>query len=176
MRPIRALRFECLRCGRCCVQTRRELHGLVFGIQLWPEEKKLLTCIAKERGIKITVKPQFASRSKSDITLWQLADEPCPFYDETTRSCTIYPYRPLACRAYPVCATGGLDKYCEWTKRHEHLIPFRLEGPEPIWNAIIVLRRTMLEQTRPSRWVFDLRTEKWYKVEDVIKEVVVIKI
>ena len=86
------------------------------------------------------------------------------------------PYRPLACKAYPVCSVGSLDKYCEWVAKHRHLIPFELVGPEPIWNTIIMLRRTMLEQTRPSRWVYDLRTEKWHKVSDVIKEMVVVVI
>ncbi|RLI02061.1 hypothetical protein DRO38_04390, partial [Candidatus Bathyarchaeota archaeon] len=40
------------------------------------------------------------------VTLYQFADKVCPFLDRNRNRCSIYQWRPLACRMYPVHPYG----------------------------------------------------------------------
>lgn len=115
--------FVCRRCGICCTsiggrfsreeskrikQAFRNLECLGvkllidperFSIPLFPDEVERLRDVSKSRGINFNPLPKLALH---DLILeWDMGSRSCPFYDEK-RGCTIYEYRPLACRSFPV--------------------------------------------------------------------------
>jgi len=93
--------WRCIQCGECC----RHLVGQKFGMAITPREKQRLEILARRRGVNIHILPlTWAGK----VTLYQFADKVCPFLDRNNR-CTIYPYRPLVCRMYPVHPYGVSD-------------------------------------------------------------------
>jgi Fe-S-cluster containining protein len=82
-------RFRCQRCGRCCYTPGAGLY-----LEGGDFER-----IAKYLGSARKLKP-LCRRSKA-LDAWVLR-QPCPFYDEASRGCRIYPVRPLTCALYPL--------------------------------------------------------------------------
>jgi len=90
--------WRCLRCGECC----RHLVGQKFGMAITPEEKRRLETLARRQGINVHFLPLTWNGFK--VTLYQFADKICPFL--RNNRCSIYRWRPLACRMYPVHPYG----------------------------------------------------------------------
>jgi len=90
--------WRCIQCGECC----RHLVGQKFGMAVTPEEKRRLETLARRRGINVHFLPLTWNGFK--VTLYQFADEVCPFL--RNNRCSIYQWRPLACRMYPVHPYG----------------------------------------------------------------------
>jgi len=90
--------WRCLQCGECC----RHLVGQRFGMAITPEEKRRLEILARRRGINVNFLPLTWNGFK--VTLYQFADEVCPFLKNNR--CSIYKWKPLACCMYPVHPYG----------------------------------------------------------------------
>jgi len=82
------------------------LVGQKFGMALLPEEKKRLEILGERRGVKPHILPLTWNGFK--VTLYQFADEKCPFLAKDG-TCSIYRWRPLACRMYPLHPYGVAD-------------------------------------------------------------------
>jgi Fe-S-cluster containining protein len=80
--------------------------GQHYGLGMTNTEKNRLVWLAERHAVRLTLKP--LARSFGAVTLWQFAENPCPFLDARNR-CTIYNDRPLYCRTYPV-HPGGLGE------------------------------------------------------------------
>ncbi|MBI1345087.1 YkgJ family cysteine cluster protein [bacterium] len=86
------LAFTCTQCGNCCTGA----PGVV-----WVSEEEM-HAIAKFRGqsygeIMLLHTKLVAGRR----SLTEFANGDCTFLDPKTRSCTIYPVRPIQCRTWP---------------------------------------------------------------------------
>jgi len=90
--------WRCIQCGECC----RHLVGQKFGMAVTPEEKRRLETLARRRGVNVHFMPLTWNGFK--VTLYQFADKVCPFL--RNNRCSIYQWRPLACRMYPVHPYG----------------------------------------------------------------------
>ncbi|MGC9444676.1 MAG: YkgJ family cysteine cluster protein [Candidatus Methanospirareceae archaeon] len=87
-------RFDCLRCGKCCISLIDRFYHILTGLALTPTEVKLFdqSDVRPFLGVQTT---------KGIIPVWyQLIRAPCPGYDDNC-GCRIYEQRSLVCRAYP---------------------------------------------------------------------------
>ena len=81
-------RFRCQECGRCCYTPGAGLYL----------EKEDFERIAGRVGKK---KLKALCRYEKDLQAWVLR-QPCPFYDNDRKGCSIYEIRPLTCTKYPL--------------------------------------------------------------------------
>jgi Fe-S-cluster containining protein len=81
--------------------------GRKFGMAILPAEKTRLEILARRRGLNAHFAP--LAKSAWHVTLYQFADAVCPFLDRKTNKCTIYRWRPLACKMYPLHPYGVCD-------------------------------------------------------------------
>ena len=92
------VKIECNKCGYCCIGTEMELL---------PEDI--------ERILKLGYKLQ--EFAKFDGIYWRLKTKNgyCIFFNKKDNTCTIYEYRPIGCRLYPLQWNGfdvEIDKRC----------------------------------------------------------------
>jgi len=96
MKPFfeqQALRFECTRCGRCCVAG----HG--YHVYLSADE---VASIRDYLGLSTGwLRRRYLRRTDAGelVAAWQ-DDGRCVFLGEDDR-CRVYPVRPVQCRTYP---------------------------------------------------------------------------
>ena len=85
LKPKDNVPFKCIGCGECCTDllptTRREIVRL--------------RDYAKKHQLKEHRLPAGAALESVDLT--------CPFRNEMTKRCDVYPVRPLICRAF-ICS------------------------------------------------------------------------
>ncbi|MCD6528760.1 YkgJ family cysteine cluster protein [Candidatus Bathyarchaeota archaeon] len=127
--------WRCIRCGECC----RHMVGKKFGMALLPEEAKRLKVLASRRGVSLHLKPLTWNGFK--VTLYQFAEPVCPFL--TRNGCSIYRWRPLACKMYPLHPYGVSD--CTFMDRMQrrgfHVIfPPQLEAAGKRYIRLVVPR------------------------------------
>ena len=79
---------DCLRCARCCRSTGPLLTT------------KDIERISSKQGLRPAEFERTYLRKDEDGD-WVMKSLPCPFLDRDTNACTIYEYRPKACREYP---------------------------------------------------------------------------
>ena len=96
MRPFyerQLLRFDCTRCGRCCVSG-----GGYYLFMDENEVEKIRTHLQLSRG---WFRRRYLRRLPDGdlVASWQ-SDGRCVFLDEK-EECGIYPVRPVQCRTYP---------------------------------------------------------------------------
>lgn len=98
------VRFNCTRCGECCLNTRMELL---------PEDIERIEAL----GYRLT---DFAEYDEEG-GVWRLRNinGHCVFFDENSKLCKIYEHRPIGCRLYPLNYSDEegvvVDKYCpQW--------------------------------------------------------------
>ena len=80
--------FRCERCGKCCT----EVHFLYLN-------DEDITRMAE--FLKISNQDFIGKYTKDGDDSQYSLQIPCPFYDETTKSCTIYEARPTSCVGWP---------------------------------------------------------------------------
>jgi len=79
------VKIRCRRCGRCCVGTEMELLPVDI-----------------ERIMRLGYKLDHFARLDDEFVRLKCVNGHCVFYNPNTRACTIYEYRPIGCRLYPL--------------------------------------------------------------------------
>ncbi len=79
------VKFQCKRCGRCCIGTEMEL---------------LPTDI--ERLLKLGFRLEQFARVDNEFVRLRCVNGHCVFFDSKSKKCLIYEYRPIGCRLYPL--------------------------------------------------------------------------
>ncbi len=115
---------ECRKCGKCCQPN--PLNPDSPGIEVFKEE---ITAIAEFLHI-----PETAINNQSQMGKWvphpfgwtnlsstRWLPQPCPFYNQETKQCTVHSVRPVVCRIHPVIFTGEINSvsiklYCDYGK------------------------------------------------------------
>jgi len=139
--------WRCLQCGECC----RHLVGQKFGMAVTPEEKRRLEILGGRRGVSPHFLPLTWNGYK--VTLYQFADKVCPFL--RNNRCSIYEWRPLACRMYPVHPYGVSE--CTMLNRLQRrgfqvLFPPQVEAAGKKYAATVIpLIRTALKRYSLNR-------------------------
>jgi len=134
--------WRCLQCGECC----RHLVGQKFGMAVTPKEKRRLEILGGRRGVNPHLLPLTWNGYK--VTLYQFADKVCPFLKNNR--CSIYEWRPLACRMYPVHPYGVSE--CTMLNRLQRrgfqvLFPPQVEAAGKKYAATVIpLIRTALKR------------------------------
>jgi hypothetical protein len=89
---LEGLRFQCTGCGNCCTGE----PGYVW---VCDEEIALL---ATELAMGVAEFEQaFTRRIGQSKSLIEWPNGDCVFFDNQTRRCTVYPWRPRQCRTWP---------------------------------------------------------------------------
>jgi len=104
MNNLPTYKWECNRCGLCCVKTLHDTPLGKAGVFIMPEERKLFPYILVKPYLGVGVKGRTRPRP-STIFAYQMIGQPCPHYDEKERICRIYEYRPLTCKCFPISGT-----------------------------------------------------------------------
>lgn len=104
--------------------------------------------IAHKTGLKI------AKTNKTDNSY-------CPFLDQSTAMCTIYPYRPFACRAF---ATFDSPDYCANGEKH-----FITGGPLEKWgdSAVYALFMRLVDAELGEK----LRLKQKKQIKKIIRDI-----
>ena len=93
---ISQARFECTKCGDCCVFAPGEV--------VWVTAEEV-AAIERHLGHPINTKPDGDRRSLVPATLPGHAEPPdagpCELLDPQTKLCSAYPVRPAQCVSYP---------------------------------------------------------------------------
>jgi Fe-S-cluster containining protein len=86
------------------------MFGKRFGSAILPEEKAILETLASRRAVTVNFAP-LSRDLTGKITTYQFTDNRCPFFDSSASrgKCSIYRWRPLMCRAYPLMPYGVGD-------------------------------------------------------------------
>ena len=131
-------KFSCVQgCSDCCIY--REYYPAVeygkIGVLLLPEEKTAIEELARKMNLPVKIIPRLAIGNEfpEKVIAYQMMGKNddgdlCPFLDVESNgrsphggfNCSIYPERPLACRAYPVIDAGKkktLDGHCQFCKK-----------------------------------------------------------
>lgn len=87
------LRFECTQCGDCCT-------GAPGYIWVTPEEMAGIAQKIGEPDLE-AFKKKYTRREGNRVTLLDLANGDCIFFDNQKRCCTVYEARPAQCRTWP---------------------------------------------------------------------------
>ncbi len=98
-----------IRCGRGCSHCCHE------AVEIWPQEAALLVRIARERGMVLDV-ARLERQSRYTVETWRnqpAADKACGFLGDDG-ACTVYEFRPNACRKLLVVTDPAL---CDATQR-----------------------------------------------------------
>jgi len=166
--------FRCLRCGRCCKDLLAEDRGVLRGLTLMPDERRLFPESKVRPAVGLGRSP---SESGFEVIAYQLTEDTCSHLKGNL--CEIYLERPSSCRQFPFSlrlGTGG-----------ELLMGFDLNCPsiqellgdlaepcvrfEEREHAERLLRVEIEAMKNPERaWYFDLGGEKWVRHNHLKKE------
>jgi len=118
------LYFKCLHCIHCCYFSSRS-----EGPTLFPWEKRLLEEVAeKTKGVakrlSFSIVEVFRKEEACAIVLYRLdVSGFCPFFDITTKKCSIHSVKPLACKLFPLLldlSEGriAISGKCKWVEEN----------------------------------------------------------
>ena len=93
------------------------------------------------------------------VTLWQFADEVCPFLDKTTNFCKIYEWRPALCRAFPLMPSGLGE--CESLRKDAGR--YKIMWPPGQLAHGTEYFTTVLPLMRSAHKVYNLNLGRWEK-------------
>jgi Fe-S-cluster containining protein len=157
-------RFDCLRCGKCCISFIDRFYYIPTGLALTPTEVKLFD--------QADVRPFLGVQTTTGIIpVWyQLISAPCPHYDHDRYRCRIYERRPLVCQAYPfkVVLNYTLLGRCAWlmlqTKKNAVELPAEIVQANETIAAYdhATLGLAKHEQVR----IFNFETGAWLALQD----------
>jgi Fe-S-cluster containining protein len=168
------LKFECYKCGKCCLNLLQEDKGVLRGLTLLPEERNSF--------LPSTVKPAIGHgkslhSKKFKIIAYQLTQDTCPHLRNDL--CEIYPKRPASCRQYPFSLKQasdeteliGLDLNCPSLLaflERENRKNLRFEEKQYA-EKLLRLELKTLEKIDYS-WFFDLENKNWVNYREIIKK------
>jgi len=152
-----------------------------MGLCLLPGEKKLFKKFPNATLPYIALRKP--GRDRRQVVCYQLIRSPCPLYDSTTQTCTVYEKRPTACKAYPFSAmydgegAYSLESTCAWAQTERANInygetPVR-PGPEQnvavsaMGDFFTKLNRRMRTTGYTQLIIFDAETRKWVDIGTV---------
>ena len=152
-------RFDCLRCGKCCISFVDRFYHIPTGIPLTPTELKLFD--------QADVRPFLGVQTTAGIIpVWyQLIRAPCPHYDHDRCRCTIYERRPLVCRAYPFKVILNYTRLgrCTWLRQQTR--NYTVELPVEIVQANESIAAYDRETLGPAKHdqirIFNFETRAW---------------
>jgi len=159
--------FRCLRCGRCCKDLLAEYRGVLRGLTLMPDERRLFPESEVRPAVGMGSSP---GEVGFEVIAYQMKEDSCPHLSGNL--CEIYADRSSSCRQFPFSlklGTGG-----------ELLMGFDLNCPsirellgdlaepsvrfEEREHAERLLRVEVEAMKNPDRaWYFDLGSKKWVK-------------
>lgn len=115
MNSNQELRFECVRCGRCCTDdktivnlTYNDIIRLKKALNLNLDELNHILAFyvfeeepTEEDKKKMVVSPIETERGLAYVGLRKKSDGSCYFFDKKDKKCLIYNARPNFCRTFP---------------------------------------------------------------------------
>jgi Fe-S-cluster containining protein len=108
------LKFECIKCGICCGDTKEKIrHVLLLDLEV-KEVSEKTSLEVTDFSFKIEEKKPYSFEMKKN------ENGKCLFLRDN--SCTIYDFRPLICRFYPFELKFNIDQ-------DRYLFEFTLECP-----------------------------------------------
>lgn len=129
LNPSDMFSFSCIKCGVCCFNNRVELSTLdILNIIRALEKLNNMPISSQQLFDHKIVKIEYNSpapvalidfdRINKDLTA-------CPFLEGTINNflCTIYEYRPLICRIYPVTIKVRADGHVEFLLEEDNKCP-----------------------------------------------------
>ena len=100
------VRFECTRCGRCCIELRPVI--VLRDIELWLSKGRWDLVALLEKRVSYSL-----GRMLGVMYCYTFAgDGPCPFYEDG--KCLIYDIRPLVCRLFPFAYSSRGAAFHPW--------------------------------------------------------------
>jgi len=151
------LEYRCVGCGGCC----QRLFGKRFGAAVTSEEKMRLEILASRRAVQVHFYP-LTKDFAGNVTTWQFSDDKCPFYDAGAsraggQHCTIYRWRPLLCRAYPLMPYGVAD--CSSLERSTRLFHV-FYTPDQIQAGTLYMKQ-VASRIKSAAYIYDINANKW---------------
>lgn len=83
---------KCVHCGECCADL----------LPLTPGELEIIRRYVKKHNVQEHRQAPFWNRNATDLT--------CPFRNQQTQRCDIYPARPLICKEF-ICSKSLMDAH-----------------------------------------------------------------
>lgn len=123
--------YKCLRCGRCCHNTKSE--GYERYIPIYLDEIPRLRNLAEKKNLKLHLEPDLLypdalNKKLIVVTYIFKFKHVCVFYKENF-GCTIYKDRPITCTAYPVSIWReqfnyqmNIETECQFIEKNRDLI------------------------------------------------------
>jgi Fe-S-cluster containining protein len=160
-------RFDCLRCGKCCISFIDRLCDVPTGLALFPDEVNLFD--------QADIRPLIGvARGTAIVPVWyQLIRAPCPYYEPERCACTVYARRPCLCRAYPFKLALSYTKLgrCTWLTEQPRKGQIALSAEMIVANeTIAAYDRATFSLVSPEQvWVFNFETDAWVPLHDLRK-------
>ena len=162
---MKELKFECQRCGHCCMELKMKTSAGLLGLYLQLHEVKMFPAA--------NVFPMYGCGQKgvsrprpARIFAYQLDMQPCPHFDMISKNCRIYANRPIICRSFPldgIVASRHCPQICSQVEDDE---PFTIDQAtfqtEKVAN-ILYFRNLRLFQPLTPMWVWPLDKRRWIK-------------
>jgi len=171
MDEIPNFKFECIRCGKCCSDTKTivnltfdDLKRLKEGLNLTLDDLLQITSfylfkesLSLDTFEKMVIPPINTEKGKSFIALRKVEGGRCFFYNIEAKKCRIYSIRPCFCRTFPfsynltndnkihILLTAKGKEYCPGLNDQAPLIKVDQ------WNSLGI--KTLKELERNSKFV-----------------------
>lgn len=115
---------ECRKCGKCCQPN--PLNPDSPGIEVFKEEIEAIAEFLHVPPAMIETQSQMGKWVPhpfgwTGLSSTRWLPQPCPFYNQETRLCSVHSVRPIVCKIHPVIFTGEHDSisiklYCDYGK------------------------------------------------------------
>ncbi|MFX0147302.1 MAG: YkgJ family cysteine cluster protein [Candidatus Hodarchaeota archaeon] len=110
-----SLRFECIRCGACCIDQNTIVNTSYFdllrikdGLNLTLDELIYIlgfyvfeNKISESKRKKLVISPIIVEKGLAFVGLFKKKNGECYFYNREKQECSIYDLRPMFCRTFP---------------------------------------------------------------------------
>lgn len=159
--------FRCLRCGRCCKDLLAEDKGVLRGLTLMPDERRLFP----ESKVKPAVGLGRDPKERSfEVIAYQLTEDTCPHLNGNL--CEIYADRPSSCRQFPFSLRlrtdgellMGFDLNCPSIRELlEGLVEPRVRFEEREHAERLLWVEVEAMKNPETAWYFDLGDGKWVR-------------
>ena len=166
--------FDCTRCGRCCTGLLAEDKGVLRGLTLLPDERRLFP----ESKVMPTVVVGRRPHGRGfRVIAYQLTEDTCPHLKEDL--CSVYQERPASCRQFPFSLGAGqdgsrlvgFDLSCPSLKNLFESGRVPHPSPDTMHYAEMLSSVEQEALKNPNRaWYFDLRTRRWRRYRELLGE------